>query len=853
MVPEALPSIFEIGVVSDRFHSRVVRGLATRNRAAAEPATRPTLQLHLPLLVLLFFGSGCAALIYEVVWFQFLQIVIGSSAVSLGVLLGTFMGGMCLGSALAPHCASPRRHPLRVYALLELTIGAYGVLLLVAMPLVNDIYVKFGSGHIAVRMAIACLCLLPPSIAMGATLPIIARWIGDSRATVSWLGVFYAGNLIGAVAGALLAGFYLLRVFDLRVATWTAAAINLVLAMAASIIAGRTNALASESEIESPILTSGGASLIYVAIALSGATALSAQVLWTRLLSLAFGATVYAFSLILAAFLIGLGVGSSLGSILVGQTDLRPRVLLGWCQVLLCVAIVWAAHLLTEAMPYWPIDAAVRNSAWATFRQDLFRSLLVVLPGAALWGASFPLALASLAVPFKDTSRVVGRVYAANTAGAIAGSLGTSLLLARSLGTQHTEQLMIAIAAISGAIALVSARWALDPRGSTNRFLQIEGGAIAISAALLIMDVSPVPGVLIAYGRQAAEWVATARVADPGTIIYTGEGLNDFVAVSRAGNGDLYFHASGKVQASTATQDLRLQLLLAHLSHLVPKHPANVLVIGCGAGITAGALSIAPGVERMTIAEIEPLVPQAASIYFGDYNYHVIQNPRVSIQLDDGRHFLATTSESFDVITTDLIDPWAKGVAALFTREFFELERRHLRPGGVVTQFVQLYQSSPEAVKSEIGTFLEVFPNAAVWGNPREGQGYDLVLLGQAEPVRIDVDELQARLETPPYGRVIESLHKIGINSAVELMSTYVGSGPDLKPWVRDAAINRDDNLRLQYLAGLGLNLEENGPIYREMLQYERFPSDMFMGSRATIQTLQEALEAASRGSTNSK
>jgi spermidine synthase len=160
----------------------------------------------------------------------------------------------------------------------------------------------------------------------------------------------------------------------------------------------------------------------------------------------------------------------------------------------------------------------------------------------------------------------------------------------------------------------------------------------------------------------------------------------------------------------------------------------------------------------------------------------------------------------------------------------------------VVTQFVQLYQSSPDAVKSEIGTFIEVFPDAIIWGNPHEGQGYDLVLLGQVDPVRIDVDHLQSRLDSPPYRRVIESLRTIGIGSAVELLATYAGSGSDLRPWLRDAAINRDRNLRLQYLAGLGLNVDENGPIYSKMLQYSRFRADVFQGSPATLATLREAM-----------
>ena len=184
-----------------------------------------------------------------------------------------------------------------------------------------------------------------------------------------------------------------------------------------------------------------------------------------------------------------------------------------------------------------------------------------------------------------------------------------------------------------------------------------------------------------------------------------------------------------------------------------------------------------------------------------------------------------------------------KGVAALFTREFFELAKRHLRPGGVVTQFVQLYQSSPEAVKSEIGTFVDAFPNTVIWGNPHEGQGYDLVLLGQLEPVRIDVDDLQARLDSPATRRVIESLRTVGIDSAVGLLSTYAGTGADLKPWLANAAINRDRDLRLQYLAGLGLNLDENGPIYLEMLRYATFPPALFTGSADTLRALKQAIE----------
>ncbi len=813
----------------------------------------------LPWLILLFVGSGCAALIYEVVWFQLLQLVIGSSALSLGVLLGTFMGGMCLGSLLLPRVVDPAAHPLRVYAVLELSIALFGGLLLMVVPRVDDLY-ALGGGHLAIRLALAAVCLLPPTMAMGATLPAIARWVESSPAAVAWLGWFYAGNLAGAVAGTLLAGFYLLRVHDVVVATAVAAALNVTVALVAWAMArvGEQHG----NDVGRRVLARGQNTtpdvisvVIVLVIALSGATALSAQVVWTRLLSLSLGATVYTFSLILAAFLVGLGLGSALGAALSRRPRLPARVALGWCQILLCVALVWAAYVLTTVIPFWPIGDEIARVPWRMFQHDLLRALMVVLPGALLWGASFPLALASMAAPGEDAGRLAGRVYAANTAGALVGALGTGLLLVPSFGSQRVQQMLIVIAGIAGALALIASpasrsRGASAPRntpvptGDSLVVRIVEWTGLAASVALAVTSVLPVPGPLIAFGRRTADWIETAQVADAGSILYASEGRHDFIAVSRGPAGQLYYHAAGKVQASTVPEDMRLQLLLAHLSHLVPARPARVLVIGCGAGITAGALSTGPGVEHITMAEIEPLVPMVAATYFGDYNHQVLQDPRVSLRVDDGRHVLATTRETFDVITTDLIDPWVKGVAALFTREFFELAKQRLRPGGVVTQFVQLYQSSPDAVRSEIATFLEVFPNAIVWGNPHEGQGYDLVLLGQADPIRIDVDALQARLESPAYVRVRESLGSIGVQTAVDLLATYAGSGADLRPWLRDAAINRDRNLRLQYLAGLGLNLNDNAPIYREMLQHSRFPDDIFSGSPATIAALRRAVAA---------
>ena len=208
------------------------------------PAAGPEVaQRWLPALLLLFVGSGCAALIYEVVWFQLLQLSIGSSAVSLGVLLGIFMGGMCLGSLLLPKYLSPGRHPLRVYALIELGIGLFGIVVLFAVPVVGRVYTSIagtGQVNLVLRAVVAGICLIPPTLLMGATLPAIARWVEATPRGVSWLGYFYGGNLAGAVVGSLLAGFYLLRVYDMTTATAAAVALNVVVASLAFVVAART-------------------------------------------------------------------------------------------------------------------------------------------------------------------------------------------------------------------------------------------------------------------------------------------------------------------------------------------------------------------------------------------------------------------------------------------------------------------------------------------------------------------------------------------------------------------------------------------------------------------------------------
>ena len=344
-----------------------------------------TSRRYLPLLLVLFVGSGCAALIYEIVWFQLLQMVIGSSAISLGVLLGTFMGGMCVGSLALARLISARHHPLRVYALLELGIGACGILVLLLIPVIGQLYTAIGGQGISglfLRGALCAVCLLPPTVLMGATLPAISRWVQASTQGVSWLGFFYGGNTAGAVFGCLLAGFYLLRVHDMPTATYVAVAINVAVAAIGFGLSTFTfYETRKEATTGTPVVRAPGTTAVYFTIALSGLTALGAEVIWTRLLSLLLGGTTYTFSIILAVFLVGIGLGSSAGSY-ASRGIASPRLALGVSQLLLVAAIAWSAYATSSSLPYWPVNAGLVSSPWFLFQLDIVRCLYAILPAA---------------------------------------------------------------------------------------------------------------------------------------------------------------------------------------------------------------------------------------------------------------------------------------------------------------------------------------------------------------------------------------------------------------------------------------------------------------------------------------
>jgi spermidine synthase len=360
--------------------------------------------------------------------------------------------------------------------------------------------------------------------------------------------------------------------------------------------------------------------------------------------------------------------------------------------------------------------------------------------------------------------------------------------------------------------------------------------ASLVVAGLLAWSVDAVPGALIAYGRRMPNYMNNS------TIIYTAEGRNSSVAIGRLNDGSTEIDVNGHVEATTLPFDMKLQRMVGHLPALLHPNPKSVLGIGFGAGVSAGTFTRYPSIEKITICEIEPVIPPISTKYFAAQNYEVFKNPKTHLHFDDARHYLLNTDEKFDIIASDPLDVFVKGTAALYSKEYFEAVKRHLNPGGMFTLYVPLYESDATTVRSELATFFAAFPYASVWANNQSGQGYDMVFMGQMEALKIDVDEIERRLRRPDYARVAESLRDISVSRAASFFATYTGQNSDLGAWTKGAPINRDRDLKLMYLAGWGINSSMADQIYRQMLTFRRLDQHPFTGSKATIDALMSGI-----------
>jgi len=747
--------------------------------------------------LLLFALSGAAALVYEVVWTRLLTLQIGHGLAAASTVLAAFMGGLAVGAAAGGRIGQrlDPRSALRGYALMEAGIAVVALLLPVLLaalrPLLASLYDDGNGGFVfgAVRLVSSLTLLSLPAAAMGATFPLASRWMVRSATQISSdAGWLYAANTVGAAAGALLTGFVLLPRLGLTGATAVGVVLNVAAAGGAWMLAGRVQGgvTASTSPTtgkgKAPVRPTGRPWLAAVTLGVTGLASLTLQVVWTRLLASILGPTTYAFSAVVAIFILGIAGGSALGAWL-SRRVARPVAALAM-TVSACAAMALAAAATVDPVLLEVARLVARPEV--TFAQVLTREWLftaaILLPMSLAFGAAFPLALAVAARDEASMVADLGLVYAVNTAGAIVGALGAGFVLVPWLGLHDTIRLVGALLAVAAAALAYSAR----PQPA---WLALGVGVVVAVGAWFVPEWDPR---LLSSG--AYKYAAAARGPDletaltAGELRYYREGSTATVAVRRLG-GITSLSIDGKVDASDGA-DMLTQRLLAHVPLLLHPAPRRAAILGLGSGVTLGS-ALTHGLDRAVVLEISPEVVEA-SRYFDPVNHRPLADPRTRLVVGDGRTHLLLAEETYDVIVSEPSNPWMAGIASLFTREFFEIARARLAPGGVLCQWAHTYDISEADLRSIVATFLTVFPNGTLWV---VGEA-DVLLVGSTEPLTDRLAGIEAAWRRPG---VAEDLASVGARAPLAVLSTFVAEGPALKAWADGAPIQTDNLASLEF------------------------------------------------------
>ena len=802
-------------------------------------------------ILLCFFASGFSGLVYQVIWVRELVLVFGATTFAVSTVLTAFMGGLALGSFYFGRRSEFIKKPLRLYALLEIGIGFYGLavpfifaaLPIIYQPLWRWLHLSFFTLSV-IRFFFAALILILPTALMGATLPVLSTYYAREHNRIGLhVGALYALNTFGAVLGAAATGFFMIPALGMSRSTAVAAAINLLLGVVALRLSRRYEREAAGAAAEIPATADEKAqklervtaslnrkvqeakaaaaaafapsrfatTVVLIAFALSGFVALSYEVIWSRILALIIGSSVYAFSIMLATFLIGLALGAAA----IARFVDRIRNLFfafALVEVLVGVTSLAGAYLFND-LPFAFVQLHQRFGSSSLglllFARFLIAAAVMIAP-TLLLGALFPIVVKIVSRSEQTTGQSVGYAYSANTLGSIAGSFASGFVLIPTLGLLGSLKLCIALNFVIAAALFLLNRQSVRVRESSSSKRRVTRSSFRLSqlagAALSVLMIAVVAGASLPWNsdimssavyRYAPAMTRFTRQdfddyirQGQGETVYYKEGITATVAVQKQGK-DLVMKVNGKPEASTAG-DMPTQILIGAMPLLLRAHTDNVLVIGLGSGVTLGTIQQFP-IKRVTCVELEPAVIEASK-QFNEFNNRPLEDERMRMVSNDGRNFIYTTDEKFDVIVSEPSNPWVTGVANLFTLEYFKRGAEVLSDDGIFSQWLQLYEMSPADLKTLVATFRAAFPYTYVF---RGAEG-DLMLLGSKNERKIDMSILNAHLMNRT---VAAELTRVNVNRASDVVSRFY-LGPDESAQFSAAArINTDDNALIEFSA----------------------------------------------------
>lgn len=724
------------------------------------------------VLLSVFFFSGISALLYQIVWLKYLGLIFGNTVYAAATLIAVFLGGLGLGAFVFSRSFAARR-TLVVYSCVEGLIGAFGAFSPNGFELLNRAYIAaFPTVHgspvmmTLLRVALAGLFLLPPTILMGGTLPLLVRWFsGEQEGSGIAVSALYAVNTLGATAGVALAGFVLIPRVGLLATIFVAVALNFVLAISVALVPGTRPAPEARTGVSAPRFHA-----LLIASALMGLASIADEVFWSRILVLHLGSSVYAYSLMLFAFLVGIGIGSAIVERFVERIDIAKA--LGIVEVTLAIALALQVHLFAHFtgllwMLIKPFYAAGVTSPFPTLLTAVVIALIVP---TALMGSAFPLTVRLYEMSAsKGEARAVGQVYLANTIGSITGSMLAGFFLIRLIGSQNGLFLMCAINLALGA-------WFLRRKS-------------VVVAALIVAGA-------FALAKPNAVILSAGIFADANEkILLFREDVTATVTL-REINQALSLELNGVNVAGTSGELIGTQKLQGHIPLLVHANPKRVLHIGFGSGGTAWAVSRHP-VDSITIAEISPEVLEVSNARLGAVNHGVLRDPRVHAEINDGRNFVLATPERFDVILSDSIHPRYAGNGSLYTRDYFELCRKRLERGGVISMWLPMYSLTTRNYLQIVRAFRDVFPNTTIWYVPNTPNAFTIVM-GRLEDGPLPLDRIAAHW-TPA---VATELSGIGIRAPSDLLPALMLGPREVARITRDVPPHVDDIPSVEYESG---------------------------------------------------
>lgn len=802
----------------------------------------------IPLVALVF--SGAAGLTYEVVWSRAMAALFGSVVTATGMLLALFMGGMAVGSALGARWAGRSRRPLAAFGTIEVAVGVLALttpaLLRWAAPLVVRLDSGLPDGLAPLVPAALSLVILGPIVVLlGATFPLFVAFVSgsDHRGAGSDTGLVYGLNTLGAVAGTLAGGFLLLPALGIHRTLWLAASVDLAVGAVCLAVAYRSGSQATAANAGAPAAgaRSGGMSWVMPVVVLGGFASLVLEVAWFRALMLVFGSSVYALSMMLAAFLLGMGGGSLVLRRRVDRAT-EPWRVLGEYHVLIAFFATMATVVL-QVLPalFIPVLSWSGGSFGVVTGGSLVLLVGFMVVPTGLMGAALPAAVRVAAGPLdRGVGPVAGRLYALSSVGACLGSLAAGFVFVPRLGLRGTVAVAVSLSLVAGVVSLVRAGagarrlawqvsvltgvvWAAWLVGAMPWDWRVLTGGYYAYGHLYSRDRANPSGPtrrpvvfsrevhLVPSGVRPEPYGQSARSrAQAERLLTWEEGSFAQVAVVEHG-GIRSLLINGKADASNGLGDMRTQLLLGHLPVLLsPREPGGeAMVVGLGSGVTAGAVASWP-FSALTVAEIEPAVVRASQ-FFRAENMAVLEDPRVTLRLDDGRRVLARRRVPLALLTSEPSNLWMSGVSLLFTREFFAQAADRLGEDGVLCQWLHLYQAGPDDVRTLLATMATAFPHLVAYAD-----GTDLLVVASRSPLTLDPEEWRRRLAGRPDA--VEMLARVGVRSARDLAGGLVADQRGILMWADGAPLHTDDRPLLEFSAARRMASDHSAVILAELV-----------------------------------